>query len=282
MKKTKFYIILFFILSSNNFGQNYTLLSDIGDFDSANSFSINQAGILYVTDTGKSEIIKLDTLGNILKKIGGFGWQESSFDYPSDIFGSTLNVYVADQNNDRIQIFDKDLNFLSSIKGNNQNSEHSFRYPSCVSVSDQGDLFILDSDNTRILKYNLRGEYLLQIGGFDAGNYSLSNPIKFALTQNGNILVIDNDHLVLFDQFGNGISKTSLDFKPSNVNSTFNGITLTDGKNVFYSDVFSEYQSNSFKIFTPDSEMIINDAIIFKSKLYILTPSSIQIFLLTE
>ncbi len=280
--KRKYQILLYFFLVLKCFGQNLNSNPQIHIFKAANSFSINDGSIFFVTDSDKSEIVKLDTLGNLIKVIGGFGWQESSFDYPSDIFGSTLNVYVADMNNDRIQIFDKDLNFLSSIKGNNQNYDYSFRYPSCVSVSNQGDLFILDSDNTRILKYNLRGEYLLQIGGFDAGNYSLSNPIKFALTQNENVLVIDNNDLVLFDQFGNGISKTHLDFNPVNINSTYYGVTLTDGKNVYYSNADSKYESDSFKMFTPASEMNVKDALLFKSKLYILTPNSIQIFLLTE
>lgn len=278
----KYQILLYFLLVQNFFGQHLILDKQIQIFESANSFSINNSGVLFVTDAYKNEILKLDTLGNVIKKIGGFGWQESSFDFPADIYGSTLNAYVADMNNDRVQIFDKDLNFLSSINGNYQNSEHSFRYPSCVSVSNQGDLFILDSDNSRILKFNLRGEYLLQIGGFDAGEYSLNNPVKFVLTNNDNITVIDNNNLLLFDQFGNGISKMILDFNPVNINSTYYGIALTDGIKVYYSNSIFNYRNESLKIFTPQPDITVKDALIFKSKLYLLTPSSIIVYLLNE
>ena len=109
-------LILLFIFSSACLPQKLIFQGQIGSFNFASSLSINSSGNLYVADTGTNEIIELDTLGNILKTIGGFGRKELSFDLPDDVFANTLNVYVADKNNDRIQIFDKDLNFLSSFK----------------------------------------------------------------------------------------------------------------------------------------------------------------------
>jgi len=82
-----------------------------GKFSNAVSFSINPVGSIYITDADKNEIIKLDTLGNELNRIGGYGWNPAAFDFPADIFAQTLKVYVADKNNNRIQVFDKDLNF---------------------------------------------------------------------------------------------------------------------------------------------------------------------------
>jgi len=203
--------ILLFIISVPVFSQNFVFNGNIGNFRSAKSFSINDAGFIFVIDSNNSEIIKLDTLGNIIKRIGGFGWQESSFDDPEDIFANTLYFYVADKNNNRIQIFDKDMNFLSSLKTNN-NSEHSFQYPTSLAVSTQGDFYILDSDNSRILKYNLRGEFQFQIGGYDAGSFSLQSPKKISITSNQMILVVDQNNLIVFDSFGNGLSKTKLRF----------------------------------------------------------------------
>jgi hypothetical protein len=108
-------LILLIISSLPVNGQELILLQEIGSFQSASSIAINQAGFIYVSNAGSNEIVKMDTLGNVIRTIGGYGWSASAFDYPIKIFANTLNVYVADRNNDRIQIFDKDLNYLSEI-----------------------------------------------------------------------------------------------------------------------------------------------------------------------
>ncbi len=63
-----------------------------------------------------NEIVKLDTLNNALKSIGGYGWSNSTFDEPVDIYATDLRVYVTDKNNNRVQVFDKDLNFLFLLR----------------------------------------------------------------------------------------------------------------------------------------------------------------------
>ena len=258
-----------------------TLVSSgqIGNFNSASSFSVNPAGFIFVSDSGKNEIIKLDTLGNVIKLVGGYGWAESSFDNPIDVFANTLKVYVSDKNNNRIQMFDKDLNYLSQFSTQSSGDDRSaFRYPTGAAVSTQGDLFILDSDNNRILKYNMNGEFQLTIGGYDAGSFSLSVPKQFALT-NKEILVIDSDWLVVFDQFGNGIKKIKLPFIPNNINEAFQNICVNDKSQIiFFNEPNLENENFNQITFTPNIEEEIVDSFVFNNKLYLLTKSSIFIF----
>lgn len=283
MKPVRIYMLfLLFGLLSNIFPQIEPPYVEIGKFKDARAFSISPSGFIFVADEAANEIIKLDTLGKIQYTIGGYGWSASSFDNPSDIFASTLNVYVADKNNDRIQIFDKDLNFLSQFKTNDRSEEQLFRYPIGVFVSNQGDLFILDSDNSRLLKYNLRGEFLFTIGGYDAGSFALNNPTKFTIAANQLIYVLDSNLLFSYDLFGNGISKIKLQFKPVNINSTFTGITLTDGKNIYYSERSNFRSVVDLKIFSANLTNDIRDAQIFNSKLYVLTSTTIFIYNLHE
>ena len=272
-------ILLFLTFFKDLSAQTFIQSSQIGAFNSANSFSINPAGYFYVSDVGRNEIIKLDTLGKVIKSIGGYGWAESSFDNPSDVFANTLNVYVSDKNNNRIQLFDKDLNFLSQFSTQSSNNEtQTFRYPISSAVSTQGDLFILDSDNNRILKYNARGEFQVAIGGYDAGSFSLITPIQFSIT-NTKILVLDSQFLVLFDQFGNGIKKIKLAFVPDNINYAFRNVCINDKSQIVFIDE-TNIESGSFiqvRFLTKPEEEII-DAIIFNAKLYLLTKNSIMIY----
>lgn len=273
----KIYLLILLISTAPKIkGQNLIFFSEIGSFQSASSITINQAGLIFIADAGSNEIIKYDTLGNVKKTIGGYGWSASAFDNPIDIFANTLNVYVADKNNDRIQIFDKDLNYLSEISsGKFSNENLKFRYPVSVSVNSQGDLFILDSDNTRILKFNYRGEFQNEIGGYQSGSYTLINPKCFTINLLNQLMVLDGQNLIVFDQFGNLLNKIKLadDFK--NINASFDKVILIGNNRVSF---YSDYIKESHKTFINLPEEKIIDAVSFNKKLYLLTEKKLLVY----
>jgi hypothetical protein len=280
MKFKLYMLFLLFFGPKVIFSQTLVNSGELGSFTSAQSFSINSAGIIYVTDISNNEVIKIDTLGKILKFIGGYGWSPSLFDAPVDVFATTLNVYVSDKNNNRIQFFDKDLNFISEFSTQNTTDDRIvFRYPVCSAVSNQGDLFILDSDNKRVIKFNLRGEYHASIGSFDSGLYALDNPTHLILTSNTKLLVIDSPNLVLFDQFGNGIKKIPLPFQPNNINNSFQTVCISNAKQVaLFNDGSLEKGNLSPVVFTPKLDEDILDACVFNSKLYVLVKNTIMVY----
>ena len=284
MKFKHYLSILLFATASYILPQSIIYSGQIGSFTSAKSFSINSLGYIYVSDVSSNEIIKLDTLGKVIKTVGGYGWNESSFDYPVDVFATPLNIYVADKNNNRIQLFDKDLNFISFFTTHDSDDDRiKFRYPICSAVSSQGDIFILDSDNRRILKFNSKWEYQISIGSFDAGSFALVNPKHFIITNDAKILVVDSKYLFLFDQFGNGIKKIQLPFEPENINSTFRIISVNDKSQIsFFADADLESINFNPTIFKPELEDDIEDSIIYNSKLYLLTKNTIFIYKIVQ
>ncbi len=114
--------LLILLIGTLIFPQKYQLENKIGQFVNASSFYVNPAGFIYVTDIRTDEITVLDTLGNLILNIGGYGWRQSAFDYPADIYADALKVYVVDKNNHRIQRFDKNLNFNFQIFTRKQRS----------------------------------------------------------------------------------------------------------------------------------------------------------------
>ncbi len=236
----KILTIYFFIIITavQIWGQSSSFITKFGDFSSATSFSINPAGYIFVADKNKNEIFKFDTSSNLIKSTGGFGWATDQFDDPADIFATILRIYVADKNNNRIEIFDKNLNFLSSFTAkSNKDMQYSFAYPTCVGISNQGDMYILDSDNSRILKFNLNRIFLQEIGNYDSGKFMLGNPKQFAISPDGEIFVINNGIIFVFDQYGNGLLKFKLPFAAKNINVTFNYLTITGSSQVYYADL---------------------------------------------
>lgn len=264
-----------YLLTSLTFAQ-YIYNGSIGNFTEASSFAINSLGYIYVTDASENTVIQLDTLGNVIKSIGGYGWDAAAFDEPVDVFAGTLNIYVTDKNNDRIQMFDKDLNFLSQLKGDS-GTEERFAYPLGAVIGPQGDLFVLDSDNSRILKYDLNGNFQLEIGGNDAGEFMLSNPKHFDISPYSRLYVVDDEQVLVFDQFGNGQIKIAPTIEIENL-TIFNKTVLINNQTEVHFINLLVPSAGFTKVDLFDEPENIVSALSFKGKLYLLTENEIRIY----
>ena len=277
MKTKKFVLIVFFILTNSLiFGQNVIFEREFGNFSNAEAFSITPNEFIYVTDTETNEVYKINLTGEVLKFIGGYGWGSSAFDLPVDVFATTLSVYVTDKNNDRIQFFDKDLNYLSELDSDILRSDNAFRYPTSAVVSPVGDFFVLDSDNSRILKFDLNGNFTTEIGSYDAGMFSLADPVKFDISSDSRLFVLDGRYIKIFDQFGGGLNKIPIEPGAANIHIRSdillviysNKISMLDLRNtglgmreLFFAELYD-----------------LKDAVVYKNKLFALTSNSILVY----
>lgn len=178
------------------------------------SISVSILGDIYVADTGHNRIVKLDTKGNHVNHVGGFGWKNNQFDSPVDIFASDgLNIYVADLNNQRIQRYSKKLEYVSSFGGSkltelsidaSKTLNEPLGFPAGIAISSQGDLFYSDSENDQIVKIDRFGKKVKTFGGFSGGRGKLKNPGKIFVTSRL-VYVVDDSRIVVFDYFGNYI-----------------------------------------------------------------------------
>jgi len=272
------FILLLFPLSGN--AQQFVFDNVIGKFKNATSFYINPTGILFVTDDFKDEVYQLDTVGNTLNTIGGYGWDINAFDDPVDIYADPLSVFVTDKNNHRIQMFDKNLNFIFEF--NNRESEieeEQFGYPVSAVQSNQGDVLILDSENKKILKFNLFGDFIQTIGGYDYGSYTLSNPKKLAVSMRNNIYVLDEEGILIYDSYGTGIGTINTPEEIISIRIIFNRLTINSVEKIYTANLNSkEKKLNEIILSGYNTEIEIISTMIFNSKLYLLTHKNILIF----
>jgi DNA-binding beta-propeller fold protein YncE len=178
-----------------------------GKFKDPTAIDFSEDGRLFVCDRGNQRIQVFDLFGNFRINLGGFGWQEEKFDGPADIWArSTINIYIADYNNQRVQRFDKDLNYINS-KRSNPGSEERFQFREVLSVaySPQGDLFILDAGDKKVIKFNSQDQGDVAFGFYDSGAGELTFPIQVELSSDHRVIVSDAEAEALFvyDHFGN-------------------------------------------------------------------------------
>jgi hypothetical protein len=274
------YTLFIFLLGISSFAQKYQFETKIGKFVNASSFYINSTGNIYISDISTDEITVLDTLGNLLLNIGGFGWRQSSFDKPADVYADALKVYVADKNNHRIQRFDKNLNFNFQILTRQSEFEQErFGYPLSAVMSNLGDIFILDSENSRIIKFDIFGNFLQNFGGYDYGNYALQKPVQLAVSMQNNIFVIDGNQIIIFDQYGNGTGKITGIEEFTSIRIIFEWLTVASKDKIFTANLKSP-ELNLKEVFLDGKEdkIEIVSALIFNNKLYLLSKKEILIF----
>ena len=116
------------------------------------------------------------------------------------------------------------------------------------------------------------------MGGLDAGKYKLSNPSQLAIASSNNIFIIDVENLVVFDQYGSGIRIITMEKKLKSIRILFDNLIICSENEVFYSFLKSpDPKLNKLSLAGIETPEIIS-AILFNSRLYILTKESIQIF----
>jgi len=275
----KITLLLYFLIFSFINAQQFKFIKKISGFEDAASISINNDGKIFISDISKNEIFKFDTSGRQIAYIGGYGWDVDQFDSPVKIFATTLNIYVADKNNNRILFYDKDLNYISELNSESiENPDYKFYYPTACAVSNQGDFFILDSDNSRILKFDLNGNFLFEIGNQNSGEFSLSNPVGLAISNNGRLFTSDGEEIIVFNLFGRGLFKFRTGFKVTNLNFNSGVLTVSSSRKVKLYKIGKTIEY--LREFNPGlkSPIKIKDAQLFKNKFYLLTNHFLLIY----
>jgi len=115
-------------------------------------------GDVYITDGyGNSRVVKLAKDGSFIRAWGKRGVGEGEFNAPHSVaLDKQGNVYIADRENFRIQIFDGDGNFLRQWK--------HVGSPWGLAFGPDESLYMSDGYNNRILKLNRDGKILGALG----------------------------------------------------------------------------------------------------------------------
>lgn len=220
-------------------------------FSHPTGITIDPEGNLFIADTGNDRVVKCNGEGEFLKETGGFGWEEGQFNRPTYIatdYG--LNIYVVDTQNKRVQRFDRNLNFISTIKIEPSENFSGFGLLEGIAVTTVGELLLSDIENDCVVKLDNFYVYERTFGGFGYGEGSLRDPLGIAVDRKGNVYVTDlqNDRVAIYDLFGNflkSLGETTLR-KPS-------GVTIGEDGLIYVANT----EKNSIAIFDPEGSIVL-------------------------
>lgn len=164
-------------------------------------------------------------------KFGEYGDKEGQFTEPSGVAVNANNdIVVADTNNHRIQIFDKDGRFKFKF-GERGKRDGQFMYPNRVAVVKMtGDIIVTERSPTHQVQiYSSNGEFVRKFGA-----NILQHPRGVTVDDKGRIIIVECKvmRVIIFDHMGNVLQK----FGCSKHLEFPNGVVVNDKEEIFISD----------------------------------------------
>jgi len=190
----------------------------------------------------------------LITRMGGLGTGHGQFNHPASIETDQngQRIYVADLDNNRIQVLDGDGNFITQW-GTFGNGEGQFNGPGSIAVDDDHKIvFVADIQNNRIQKFDTEGNFITQWGILGKGAGEFDHPGDIALDPDEEILYVTdiyNNRIQKFYYDGNYISEWG---KFGTGDGEFNrpaGISIDPENKIIY---VSDTANNRVQVFNTD------------------------------
>lgn len=254
-----------------------------GSFNHASRILIGPQGWIYVLDRENNSVNLFKEKNAPPITIGGYGWGSLSFNTPSGLASDGLNVYVSDFGNHRILRFDRNLNIVSTLDARDSDNESGkFGYPTGLDLSNKGELFILDSENRRVVRFSPQSRFVGSFGEKETRLRRLLRPIKIVVTHADRIYVLEPNRIVEYDYFGNYVRSFG-----ENVLSDATGLFVDEKRVVvtvptavlfFHMDGTLKERIEKGEIVTSHPLDSFEDVLFVGGELFLLTKKSVHVF----
>ena len=174
---------------------------------------------------------------------GRRGQGDGEFSFPKGVaIGVNGDVYVADSNNNRIQIFTADGVFLDKW-GRFGTREGEFFRPEGIAIDSHFDVYVTDRLNHRIQKFDRNGRFITQWGRNGTGESEFQGPTGIAVEADDDVLVADKFNFRMQKFKGNGDfirqygGKDETGTKPEKFNNGPDAVAVDSQKNSYVTSV---------------------------------------------
>ncbi|MBS1494433.1 MAG: hypothetical protein JST55_13040 [Bacteroidetes bacterium] len=235
---------------------------EVKGFQNAVSLSPDNLGKIYILDNKANQVIKLNENLVEVKRNGKQGWGDGLFDTPTSIDASTgLDIFICDGKNNRVQRFDRNLNYISSLVTNLTTflPQYQFNTPVSSILMNSNDLYVYDKDNKRVVIYKDGLTPVNSFGEYQSSEGRIVRGRKMVKDKNNYIFIHDigQNAVLKYDNFGTFVKKIQVDTIYSISVYDNNLYLLTNNKIYSYNiekstfeDMYDLFEYNTISDFT--------------------------------
>ena len=213
----------------------------IKSFKGPTDISFTKGGEMYLNSFSSANVLRLSSSANLLEEIS-IPFYNSLGNPMGNTVDASGRLYVCDYKKDNVRVFSS-TRVSSGTKellsfGKSGSGKGEFHGPSNI-ISHKNFLFVSDSGNNRIQKFNNQGRFLLEMGR-NAGIEPISHPTGLAISKDQVLYVADRDsgRILRFDLDGNFLGEINslLLKKPRGLSINKNTLIIADEESgiIFY------------------------------------------------
>ncbi len=214
-----------------------------GQFNFPYGIAGDNKGQVYVADMYNGVISIHDAKGKFIKYFAQQMSKDKKMKSPAGLRIIQDLVYVTDIQANKVFVFDLSGKLMLEI-GKNGDGPGQFIAPNAVTADAEGNIYVVDTGNQRVQKFNSKGKFLKMFNGSPSGDGEsvFVNPRGIGISSRGTIYVVSNlTHLIHgFDQEGQQVNQFGGIGQEAGQLYLPNGLFIDDKDNIYVTDTLNQ------------------------------------------
>lgn len=158
-----------------------------GTLKNPEGIAVLENGLLFVADSGRNRIVVFDAEDRFVRLYGS----DDIFRRPVDVAVYGDRLYVCDHAAHAVHVLDRESGKPLQTIGGRGSGPGEFDFPTHLRVDREGNLYVNDSFNFRIQKFDANGNYLHEFGYHSGAVGGFARPKGFDVAPDGRLYVAD-------------------------------------------------------------------------------------------
>lgn len=175
------------VVNMNSNGFEYFMPTGKGQLKMPINCSVDDAGLLYVADAERKQVVVFNEKGEYLNSFG-----EAENFKPTDVVIAGEKIFVANIKNHKINVYSKDTQnrLLFSFPETDNTNEGYLFSPTNICVS-KDRIYVSDFGDFKVKIYTLDGKFIESIGSYGTEIGQMARPKGIAVDKESNLYVVD-------------------------------------------------------------------------------------------